>query len=94
MDFRQVESFDKPLLEDDKASPFGAYIRQNVVEEEYTNEEGETKIRYTYDEAFISFEEYKQYQATKYAIDTAEQKREADIIDDYTLQLIDEGVIG
>ena len=94
MKFRQVESNQRPALVDDMSSPHGVYIRQNIEEKTYIDEETKEEITYfSYEEAFITQVEYDTLQATKYAIEQAREKREDEIIDDYTAQLIEEGVI-
>lgn len=60
-------------------------LHQNIVEN--TDEEGNKS--YTYDERIISCDEY----FILNSLQSVELKREAEIIDEYTEKLIDEGVI-
>ena len=94
MKFVHSESFEEPLAIDENSSPKGVYIRQNIVEETYTNPEtGETKPVWRYEEAFISKAEYAQYQVTNYSMNQVEIRREDDIRDELVLEMIDEGII-
>lgn len=71
-------------------SPNGIYIRKNITEVERSggNEESPVKM-YQYDEAFLLPEEYQAYMIAN----AVQLRHEEDIIDDYTLQLIQEGVL-
>ena len=58
--YKSVESLEKPSQVDDTASPNGVYVRKNIVATNVTNPDGTTKVLYTYDEAFLTPEEYRQ----------------------------------
>ena len=60
-------------------------VRRNITEKQ--TEEGNTI--YQYEERIMSAVEY----GTREAVADMELKREAEIIDDYTLELIEEGVL-
>lgn len=60
-------------------------VRRNITEKQ--TEEGNTI--YQYEERIMSTVEY----GTREAVQDMELKREAEIIDDYTLELIEEGVL-
>lgn len=60
-------------------------VRRNITEKR--TEEGNTI--YQYEERIMSTVEY----GTREAVNDMELKREAEIIDDYTLELIEEGVL-
>lgn len=60
-------------------------VRRNITEKQ--TEEGNTA--YQYEERIMSAVEY----GTREAVADMELKREAEIIDDYTLELIEEGVL-
>lgn len=93
MDFKYAESKERPLEEDSKSCPFGAYIRKDIQEVHYTNQEGQDTIKFVYQEAFVSMEEYNAYTATKYAVEQSQQQTEQEIIDNYTSELISNGTI-
>lgn len=94
MIFKPSESFERPLEIDDMSSKYGVYIRQNIRQEEYENEEGEKKKVWRYEEAFVSKEDYMNHLITFYTMNRVELKREAEIVDEYTMSLIENGVIG
>lgn len=60
-------------------------VRRNITEKQ--TEEGNTI--YQYEERIMSAVEY----GTREAVQDMELKREAEIIDDYTMELIEEGVL-
>lgn len=65
------------------------YVRKNIVTEERQGYDEQSKTMYVYDEALITTAEYAAYSA----IEEVEVKREAEIVDEYTLALIEEGVL-
>lgn len=81
MEFKIVQSEVRPL-EVEKITDNRYYIRKDIVVKEDSS-------LYEYKEALISDVEYAVWSATQ----NIETKREAEIIDEYTLQLIDEGVL-
>jgi 5-keto 4-deoxyuronate isomerase len=95
MDFRYAEAKERPLDEDNKSCPFGAYIRKDIQEVEYEDMEGNTQHKFTYQEAFVSHEEYNAYTATKYAVEQSQQPvvNEEEVQDRTIAQLIEDGVI-
>ena len=60
-------------------------LHQNIVE----NTDDDGKVSYTYDEKLITCDEY----FILSALQGIELKREAEIIDEYTQQLIEEGTL-
>lgn len=57
MNYKNVESLEMPLEIDKTSSPDGIYIRRNIKKIE--NEDG--SIKYQYQEAFLSHNEYESY---------------------------------
>lgn len=76
------ESKESPIAIDEQTSQTGVYLRENIV---FTDD------KYIYDETYISKDEYVEYKLTKAIASTIELKQESDIIDAYTLKLIQEG---
>lgn len=64
-------------------------IRRDIEEKTKTNQDGEEYVYFTYEEAIASEAEYTAYATARYV----ESKRENAIIDEYTLQLINEGAL-
>lgn len=64
-------------------------IRRNIKQESRKDTTGAAFDLWVYDEAVATVAEYAAY----LAVQNAEQRREAEIVDDYTLQLIEEGVL-
>lgn len=91
--YKQAESLNKPLEVDKTLSPKGVYIRQNIQEVAYTDSEKVGKIKYTYDECFLTNSEYENYALVQSTVASTELKRESTIIDEYTLKLIEEGTL-
>lgn len=85
----------RPLEIDVNASPDGVYVRKNITE--VTTEQGTTL--YNYDEAFMSRSEYEAYKQAQYESVVSDSlkdftvRRESEIIDDYTMKLVEEGSI-
>ena len=80
--FVKAQSKEKPLAVENVGN--NRYIvRQNI--EASTNEQGE--MFYTYDENIMTKDELDIMQC----VESVEIKREATIIDEYTMQLINEG---
>ena len=61
LNYKKSQSSIKPDLIDTTSSKKYVYIRQNVVEMQSDNTDGETHIYYEYDEAKLTKEEYEQY---------------------------------
>ena len=89
--YKQVESFVKPIEVDNTSSPSGVYIRQNITSAIRTDLEGNQNTVWSYDEAFLTTEEYKNYTLVQSTVASVELKRENAIVDEYTLTLIEEG---
>lgn len=86
--FNQSESNVRP--QEVEAITGGRYlIREHIEEKTRTNEDGTTNTYFVYFEAVASEAEFAAY-ATAQAIKI---RHEEEIIDDYTMQLIDEGVL-
>lgn len=97
--YKKAESLTMPSETDSVSSPDGIFIRKNIETVEVTDLSGETVVKYRYDEAFLTADEYEAYKTAQYkdsvseALNSVALRREAEIIDDYTLKLIEEGVI-
>lgn len=88
MQYKHTESRVKPA-ETEKITNRRYFIRRNITEESRTDENGAAFFMWVYDEAVASEAEY----AAFLAIQGAELRREAEIVDEFTLQLINEGVL-
>ena len=88
MQYRKAESRQQPK-EIEQATAGRYYIRKNIKKESRTDEKGAAFDLWVYDEAVASEAEYAAY----LAIQGTELRREAEIVDDYTLQLIEEGTL-
>lgn len=88
MQYKHTESRVKPA-ETEKITNGRYFIRRNITEESRTDENGAAFFMWVYDEAVASEAEY----AAFLAIQGAELRREAEIVDEFTLQLINEGVL-
>ena len=64
-------------------------VRKNIRTEERSDTDGNAVTMYVYDEAVMTEAEFSSYSA----VQQVEAKRETDIIDEYTLVLIEEGVL-
>jgi len=93
--YKQAESLIRPSEIDNTSSPDGVFIRKNIQSVEAEDSAGNTYTKYTYDEAFLTFGEYESYKNSivSEAVTSMTIRRESEIIDDYTLQLMEEGVI-
>lgn len=71
-------------------SPNGVYLRKNIIEAEHSgsNEQSPVKM-FQYDEAFLLPEDYQAYLIAE----AVRLRHENDIIDDYTLTLVEEGIL-
>ena len=88
MKYVQTESRVQPK-ETEQISGSRYLVRQNIKQESRTDDNGAAFILWIYDEAVMSEAEFAAYQA----VNSFEATREADIIDDYTMQLIEEGTL-
>lgn len=80
----QSESKESPLAIDEKTSQTGVYLRKNIV---FADE------KYTYQEAYLTKDEYTAYKLSEIISDVIELKHDDAVIDSYTLQLIEEGIL-
>ena len=88
MQFKHAESAIRPV--EVQALPDGRYmVRKNIIQIEKESVNGETITHWGYDEAVASAVEYAAYSAAL----AVESKREAEIVDEYTLKLIEEDLI-
>lgn len=91
--FYNSQANEKPLEVDVNSSPDGVYVRRNITETK--TDEGTTL--FNYEEAFMSQSEYENYKHNQYenvvtdSLKDFTVRRESEIIDDYTLQLVEEG---
>ena len=88
MPFRKSESDFRPQTTE-AISDGRFFVRRNIVQKERTDADGKTVVFYAYEEAVMSPAEY----AAFVAVSECESKRESAIIDEYTLTLIEQGVI-
>lgn len=66
------------------------FVRRNLyIDNREDAQTGEKYIMYCYEEAKMNAAEYAAYMTAE----TVESKREAEIVDEYTMKLIDEGVL-
>lgn len=88
MEYRRAESRVCPAAVEQTTG--GRYfVRKNITKESRTDNEGAAFDLWVYDEAIMSEVEYAAFAA----IEAVEVKRESEIVDEYTLQLIEEGVL-
>ena len=62
--FKKAQSNQKPSEIDVTSSPNGVYYRRNIKEVEKENESGEIYVYYEYEEAFMTLNEWEDYQIT------------------------------
>ena len=74
------QSADYPELIDIISSKKYVYLRQNVVEMQSDNTDGETYTYYEYDEAKLTKEEYEQYLKELSVLDIRQQRADIDYI--------------
>ena len=55
------ESLLKPVEIDKTSSPQGVYVRRDIKEVEYEKADGETGVKYQYQEAFLTLNEFESY---------------------------------
>ena len=88
MQYRHAESRVCPA-ETEQTTGGRYFVRKNIKKESRTDVNGAAFDLWVYDEAVVNEAEYAAY----LAISGVEAKREAEIVDEYTLQLIEEGVL-
>ena len=90
LNWTKAESRLSPVDLDKVSSPHGVYMRKNIeavsVEDPMTKE---TYTKYVYDEVFLTHSEYDRY----ILIQDINLKHDDDVVDDYTLKLIEEGIL-
>lgn len=89
----RAESQTKPVEVDSTSSKDGVYIRKNINGEIRQDEQGQEYTVFCYDEAFLTPAEYERYLLVKDLTSNITFKHENEIIDNYTLQLIEGGIL-
>lgn len=101
-DWKLVSSNDKPSLLDDFSSPTTIYIRRNITESTKIDEiTGKEYTEYQYEERKMTPTEYNNMLIVQDVINNNTQEivasvtefQKEEVIDEYTQQLIEEGVI-
>lgn len=80
LNYRKSESSVYPELIDTTSSKKCVYLRENVVEVQSDNTDGETYTYYEYDEAKLTKEEYEQYLEELSVLDIQQQRADIDYI--------------
>ena len=81
LNFIKSQSSVKPDLVDTTSSKVVVYLRQNIVENQRTDEiSGETSTFYEYQEAKLTKEEYQEYLKELEIIDIQKQRADIDYI--------------
>ena len=88
MEYRKSESRNCPKNVE-KISDDRYFLRKNIKKEQREGADGQAVDIWTYEEALATGAEYAAWQA----VNQAEMLREAEIVDEYTLKLIEEGVL-
>lgn len=88
MHYKQAESRVCPV-EIEQTAGGQYFVRKNIKKESRTDTTGAAFDLWVYDEALVNAAECAAY----LAVQSAEARREAEIVDEYTMQLIKEGVI-
>lgn len=91
--YKQAESLERPSELDTTSSTDGIFIRKNIRAVDTLSDSGESGVKYVYDEAFLTHDEYELYKTESYkeAVNSLVIRREAEICDELILQLIEEG---
>ena len=95
-DWKQVtgSQSEKPLEVDAVSSESTIYLRRNIKEVEIENEvSGEKVTMWQYEERQLTPQEYTLYAIVKEGIDEITYFQKQSVIDEYTEELIKEGVI-
>ena len=95
-DWKQVtgSQSEKPLEVDAVSSESTVYLRRNIKEVEIENEvSGEKVTMWQYEERQLTPQEYTLYAIVKEGIDEITDIQKQSVIDEYTEELIKEGVI-
>lgn len=88
--FKKAQSAEKPLSIDVTSSPGNVYIRRDVKEVEYFDQNDELKKRWEYSEALITSDEYEEYKNVLIANEINSQENSAAF--DNFLKKLDTGV--
>lgn len=91
--YKQAESLERPSEIDTTSSTDGIFIRKNITAVDALRDSGESYLKYVYDEAFLTPDEYELYKTESYkeAVNSLVIRRESEIADEVILQLIEEG---
>lgn len=92
MEWYMTQSDTRPELVDDQSSNSTVYIRRNIEEAEVPSieEGGEPTIQYKYEERKVP---RSQYEIITAVTDNVSLKHDSQVIDDYTIELIEEGLL-
>ena len=93
INWKKAESLSKPIEIDSTSSIDGVYIRKNITNETRIGSDEQEYTVFCYDEAFLTHSEYERYMLVNDLTSSIELKHENDIIDNYTLQLIEGGIL-
>ena len=93
INWKKAESRIEPALIDATSSIDGVYIRQNIESEIRLDNDNKEYTIFVYDEAFLTPDEYARYSLIEDVAEKVSLKHENDIIDAYTLQLIEGGIL-
>lgn len=91
--WKKAESRIEPIEVDSKSSIDGVYVRKNIHSEIRKDNEEKEFVVFCYDEAFLTHAEYERYSIVNDVKDAIQLKHENEIIDAYTLQLIEGGIL-
>lgn len=80
LNYKKSQSSIYPELLDTTSSKKYVYLRQNVVEKQSEDMDGETYTYYEYEEAKLTKEEYEQYLEELTIIDIQQQRADIDYI--------------
>lgn len=93
LNWKTVSSLVEPQEIDEASSPGGVYLRKNIQSETVKDGDSNEQVKWTYLEAYLTNDEYAMYKLVNNISSTIQIKHEADIIDNYTLSLIQEGIL-
>lgn len=88
--WKRAESTESPVEKEILGN--GVFLRKNIVQVKKQTMDGE-KTYYQYDEAYLQPEEYNTYEVANIISDNISLKHDDDVVDSYTLQLIEEGIL-
>lgn len=89
--WQNSESREKPI--EVEVAKSGVYVRENITTETRTNIDNTTYTMYVYQEAIMTESEYNLYILSKNTTTNLEFKHDSEVIDNYTLKLIEEGTL-